>query len=210
MSARKELFELDIPGDDKDLPEVQGDMAPKSSGTETLPPGTVVFSMEQLTLLAVAVLILVVVAFLVGSYVSGRVEQPASQLPGPAVKVVETPENLLPDEHGEPPLPQVYDKPLPKPDDTNAAAPADGEGKYTLEVIRFNLEDRATAMATVEKLQKYGYAPAFIETQGNEISVCVGRFPDKNDKKALQWREEIRNLRPAYRHCDFITVKSKG
>jgi cell division septation protein DedD len=122
--------------------------------------------------------------------------------------VVEATERLLPDEHGEPPLPQVYEKPPEKPaDDKPASTP---EGKYTLQVIRFSLEDRAVAVATVERLQKYGYAPVFIETHGGELAVCVGRFDDQKDKKALMWRDELRNLHSAYRHCDFVAVKSKG
>ncbi|MBN1807663.1 MAG: hypothetical protein JW909_01245 [Planctomycetes bacterium] len=207
MTTRKELFELDLPGDEQDLPSVQGD-APPDSGSGTLPPGTMIFSVEQLTVLAVAVLILVVIAFLVGAYVSGSVERSAGPVSPPEIRVAENSDDLLPDQRGEPPLPETYEEPLPEPQASPSASPAGGTGNYTLEVIRFILDDRAVAVMTQERLQRYGYAPVFLQADAGEISVCVGRFDTRQDAKGLLWKDEIRNLRGAYRHCDFVPVKS--
>ncbi|HHN47009.1 MAG TPA: hypothetical protein ENN09_06160, partial [Planctomycetes bacterium] len=201
MTTRKELFELKVPKDEDDLPAVQGDeidhsarSSSKSGTSAQLPPGTVIFSVEQLTLLTVAVLILVVVAFLVGSYVSGKVEQRVAPSPPPEIRVVETAEDLLPDRRGELPLPIPRERvEEPAAAKTPSPAPAAADARYTLEVIRFRVEDRSVALMTVERLQKYGYAPVFLEKQGNELSVCVGRFADRNDRQGLLWKEEISN-----------------
>ena len=211
MTTRKELFEIDMPGDirDDDLPKVQGDVSSTGSLNVELPPGTVVFSVEQLTVLATAVLILVVIAFLVGSYVSNKVDTSSEDMPRPQVNVVEASEALLPDEQGQPPLPEEYSRPQqqqPAPaGDATANAP---DGRYTLEVIRYIVEDRAIAMLTVEKLQRYGYAPVFLQEAAGGYSVCVGRFTARNNQKGLLWREELRALHSAYRHCEFVTVKT--
>jgi len=207
MSIRRELFELDVPGDEEDLPQVQGDSHAQKRLTQDIPPGTVVFSMEQLGALAVAVLVLVVIAFLVGRYVSKHVEQATEPSRPPEIKVVENVNDLLPDQTGKPPLPDEYSKPFPAPIQKTSPETVQVDGRYTLEVIRFLVEDRALAVATQERLQKYGYAPVFLQQSSNEISVCVGRFENKDDKKGNAWRDEIRGLRSAYRHCDYITVK---
>lgn len=213
MAGKKEIFELEkAEADLPQLPAHPEDEAPKQDGYKT-PPGTVLLTVDQMTFYVVAALVVVFAAYLIGYYASTR--QQGEIPPDPTMEVVPAIDRFLPSADGEaeeaagPPLPEA--PPSDTPDET--AQPASGsttsqaDARYTLEVIRFKTEDRMVAVITVQKLQKLGYVPAFLKPKGDEIAVCVGKFATRDDKTALRWREEIRNIHRAYHYCEFVPLR---
>lgn len=213
MSATKELFELE--NDEDDLPrlnDVEGVGTPASGERPGVsPPTTVVFTVGELSTYAAAVVVLVIAAYLIGAYV-GR-DRPQPSPIEPTMSVVPAGESLLPDAVGrarqEPvqePLPN--DPPRPAPEEApSPPSEAVSNPKYTLEVMRFRVEDRAVALIHLQRLQKLGYIPAFPMSNDGEVGVCVGKFATRQDKTGLRWRDEIRNIHSAYRYCDFVRLR---
>ena len=215
MSAGKELFELE--SDEADLPRIVDADGDVDFGGERPAPSaaapTVVFSVGELTTYAVAVVVLVVAAYLIGAYI-GR-ERSSVPVVEPPMNVVPASESLLPVGSGEAreeptrePLPGSVSRQAEEP----AARPAPqpyvaAESRYTLEAIRFTAEDRAVALIHVERLQKLGYIPTFLMQKDGEVGVCVGKFANRSDKTGVRWRDEIRSIRPAYRHCEFVRLR---
>ena len=171
--------------------------APKGKGK-----GNGIFvSVEMAVLSAVAVFVSLIVVFFLGWNVGrkdmdlrGGPEGPRnggtenSQGEGAGIRSGD-PEGVKPVNVGNQPKPK-------KGNETKIAAPPTGTGKWTVEVYRYN--NRGVAQAMVRRLNQKGLSGVFIgkrKVRGKqELCVCVGRFPRRDDPRAELLKQKVINL----------------
>jgi len=168
---------------------------------------SITFRFEEVVVVLIGAMMLMVISFLLGWY--GHAKSSEGALVGAGtVRSDETP--APPEDLGEI---EAYD---PKALEVNVRtkaptvekpAPKPRPGRlYSLQVIRFAAGDKSSADATKKKLEARGYAPVFIQTQGREVGVYVGKFASRDDPRIKKYQREIRAMSRHYRWCDLKPV----